>query len=77
MAGALGLTFNGLFSSAAKVVFYRFNQIYRINHLCVKAKIIFRCLSGIRTDPSGVLREPESSVFCSLSLVLGSMKRLD
>lgn len=77
MAGALDLTFNGLFSSAAKVVACQFNHIYHINHLYVKAKIIFQCLSGIRTDPSGVLREPESSVFCSLALVLGSMKRLD
>jgi len=73
----LGLTFNGLFSPAAKVVACRFNQIYHINHLSAKAEIIFRCLSGIRTDPSGVLREPESSVFCSRARVLGSMKRLD
>jgi hypothetical protein len=53
----LGLTFNSLFSPAAKVAACRFNQIYYINHLSAKAKIIFRCLSGIRTDPSGVLRE--------------------
>lgn len=77
MAGALGLTFNGLFSPAAKVAACRFNQIYHINHLTVKAKIIFRCLSGIRTDPSGVLRESESSVFCSRARVLGGMERLD